>query len=291
MTKLIKPISLLLTALMCVLAMPMAAVAQGDEALTLVSSNVLFDDTRDTVYRMHCLAETYARIDPDIICLQEARLNQKTALLPLMEDYDKITVDGVHDDQMYQQILYRRGAFEVVECGFRRFRDGVIPWGVSWAVFKRDSDGRRFAVLNTHLTIISDTYDKGASNAVQGVQYRKNDCNTILSVIDALRARYPDIPVVACGDWNAQVGAAELGAMDNSPFMRDAMKVAEVGADTTTSTAHSICRMPSMTGGDIIDHIYVSTDTARVVTHDTVADGIVIQGSDHCPVVVEIKFK
>lgn len=291
MNKSLKMVCLFLTLIMCATAAPLASVAQDDETLSVVSSNVLFDDTRDTVYRMHCLAETYARLDADVICLQEARPRQMTALYPLMDGYERMTFAGVNDDKMYQQMLYRKNDLTVVKSGFTRFREGVIPWGVSWAVFSRNSDGRRFAVMSTHLTIISDTYDKGSSNSVEGVQYRKNDCNTILSLITTLRRTYADIPVIVCGDWNADVGAVELEAMDNSVFMRDAMKVATMGADTRTSTAHKICRMPTANGGDIIDHIYVSTDTLEVKTHETVADGVVIQGSDHCPVVVRVKFK
>ena len=56
MNKSVKTICLLLTLVMCVTAMPLAAVARDDGTLRIVSSNVLFDDTRDTVYRMHCLA-------------------------------------------------------------------------------------------------------------------------------------------------------------------------------------------------------------------------------------------
>ncbi len=123
------------------------------------------------------------------------------------------------------------------------------------------------------------------------MQYRKNDCDTILSLITTLRRTYENIPVMVCGDWNADVGAAELNAMDNSAFMRDAMKVATLSADTKTSTAHKICRMPTANGGNIIDHIYVSIDTLEVKMHETVADGVVIQGSDHCPVVARVKFK
>lgn len=291
MIKLVKTICLLLALVMCIITMPFSAVAQDDSTLRIVSSNVLFDDTRDTVYRMHCLAETYDRLDADIICLQEARPKQMDALYPLMDGYARVAFSGVQDEIMYQQMLYRKGDFTVEKSGFTRFREGVIPWGVSWAIFRRNSDGKRFAVMSTHFTIISDTYDRGASNSVEGVQYRKNDCNTILSLITTLRNTYADIPIVVAGDWNAHVGAVELEAIDKSAFMRDAMNVATIKADTKTSTAHKICRMPSVNGGDIIDHIYVSVDTLEVLTHEIIADGVVIQGSDHCPVVAQVKFK
>ena len=108
MIKSVKSICLLLTLVICIISMPVSAVAQDDVTLRIVSSNVLFDDTRDTVYRMHCLAETYDRIGADIICLQEARQNQMNALYPLMDDYGRVAFSGVQDELMYQQMLYRR---------------------------------------------------------------------------------------------------------------------------------------------------------------------------------------
>lgn len=270
---------------------PRASSESGDGELCVISSNVLFDDKRDTVYRMHCLAEAYQQLSADVICLQEARPRQMSALFPLMKGYDRVTFKDVEDEKMYQQVLYRASELSIVRSGFKRFREDVIPWGVSWVVFRRNTDGRQFAIMNTHLTIISDTYDKGASNLLEGVQYRKNDVSTILSLITTLRRSYDGIPIIVCGDWNAETGAAELAAIDRSAFMRDAAAIATVSADTRTSTAHKICRMPTRNGGDIIDHVYASSDVLEVLTHEVIADGIVIQGSDHCPVRVNVKFK
>lgn len=265
------------------------AVAAGsqDAAVRIMSSNVLFDDKRDTVYRMHCLAETYREYEPDIICLQEARQNQLNALYPLLSDtYSAVSFPGVDITKMYQSILYRSSDFTQTDSGFVRFRDGVIPWGVSWAVLRRDSDGVSFAVMSTHLTIISDTYDPGSRNTVEGVALRKNDCAKIMELVTSLRAEYKSISIFVCGDWNAYCGSEELSQIDSSDFMRDSMTLAAELRNPSVASTHKICRMPA-SGGGVIDHIYVSRDTADVLTHDIIADGISIQGSDHCPVYID----
>lgn len=261
--------------------------------LLIMSSNVLFDDAYDTEYRMHCLAQTYLEYMPDVLCLQEARANQTAALYPLLEEsYTAVPLEQYATDSqqiVYQQILYRTELYNVVEAGFNRFREDIFPWGVSWVVFQRIEDNKRFCVMSTHLSIISSTYDPGASNTVEGVQLRKNDCNTILATAEAVRQAYPDIPIIVGGDWNEIFGSPSLSPIDESTLLTNAMEVATV-ANTTVNTSHDLCRMP-VKGGDIIDHFYVTTDAVTVKEQAIVADGIVIQGSDHCPIYVKVTLK
>lgn len=260
--------------------------------LLVMSSNVLFDDTYDTEYRMNCLAETYLEYMPDVLCLQEARANQTAALYPLLEDYyTAVPLEQYATDTqkiVYQQILYRHDLFSVVEAGFTRFRENVFPWGVSWVVFERNDDSKQFCVMSTHLSIISSTYDPGASNTVEGVQLRENDCNTILNTAAAVREKYPEIPLLVGGDWNEIYGSPSLSPVDESSLLTNAMEVSPV-ANTSVNTSHALCRMP-VKGGDIIDHFYVTTDALSVKEQAVIADGVVIQGSDHCPIYVKVSF-
>ena len=260
--------------------------------LQIMSSNVLFDDSYDTEYRMHCLAQTYLSYMPDILCLQEARANQTQALYPLIEDYYTAAPLELHttDNQqiVYQQILYRTELFTPVDSGFTRFRENVFPWGVGWVVFRRNSDDTLFCVMSTHLSIVSNTYDPGASNTTEGVVLRQNDCNTILATAAAVREDYPDIPIVVGGDWNEIYGSPSLRPIDDSTLLTNSMVVSPI-ANTTVNTSHDLCRMP-VKGSDIIDHFYVTTDAIEVQEQAVVADGIVIQGSDHCPIYVKVSF-
>lgn len=242
---------------------------------------------------MHCLAETYLSYMPDVLCLQEARANQTAALYPLLaEEYTVIPLEHHATDSqqiVYQQILYRTGLFTVVESGFTRFRENVFPWGVSWVVFRCNDDGAQFCVMSTHLSIVSSTYDPGASNTVEGVLLRQNDCETILDTADAVREKYPDIPILVGGDWNEIYGSPSLQPIDEAALLTNAMAVSPV-ANTSVNTTHNLCRMP-VKGGDIIDHFYVTTDVLTVNEQAVIADGVVIQGSDHCPIYVKVSFR
>ena len=276
----------------CVLAVSAVRNSQNYDLLVM-SSNVLFDDTYDTEYRMHCLAETYLDAMPDVLCLQEARANQTAALYPLLaEHYTAVPLEQYATDAqqiVYQQILYRHDLFSLVEAGFTRFRENVFPWGVSWSVFERIEDQKQFCVMSTHLSIISSTYDPGASNTVEGVQLRKNDCNTILDTAEAVREKYPGIPILVGGDWNEICGSPSLSPIDEADLLTNAMEVSPI-ANTSVNTAHDLCRMP-VKGGDIIDHFYVTTDALTVKEQAVIADGVVIQGSDHCPIYVKVSFR
>jgi exonuclease III len=261
--------------------------------LRVMTSNVLFTDSEsfDTPYRMKCLMQTYLSYLPDIIGLQEARNTQLNALMPYLEgEYMAVPFTASDGGQVYQQILYLRDKYILVEYGFTRFRTKVIPWGVSWAVFRRISDGKLFAVTNTHNTIVANTYDPGLSNSVEGVQYRISNCKTVLETIDGIRAKHPSIPVFSTGDWNSTISAESLGPMMQSELMKDSMLTALAGADTITNSGHTIGQLPGR-DGNIIDHIFVSADAVQVIYHDVIVNDTVINGSDHCPVYADAKFK
>lgn len=256
--------------------------------LRFMSSNVCFTEDYDNEYRMHCLAETYLKYKPDVLCLQEARPELASMISSLVgSSYAAVPFTSSDRPLVYQQILYRSDLFELVDYGFTRFRENVIPWGVSWAVLKRISDGKQFCAMSTHYSIITDTYDPGEQNHVKGVELRKNDTDTILKVIEAVRNSYKGIPVILGGDFNANLGSNDLKALDSSEFMRNAIETADIYANKNTHTAHDFSVMPH-NGTGMIDHIYTSTDTVTVLRQDLVADGVVIQGSDHCPVYADI---
>ncbi|MBO5279250.1 MAG: endonuclease/exonuclease/phosphatase family protein, partial [Lachnospiraceae bacterium] len=71
---------ILMVAMVVIMLVGLVQVVNADQLqdecdLFIMSSNVLFNDTYDTEYRMHCLAETYLNYMPDILCLQEAKAN------------------------------------------------------------------------------------------------------------------------------------------------------------------------------------------------------------------------
>lgn len=263
---------------------------KGEAEIRIMSSNVLFDDSLDTAKRMNYLADTYYEYMSDIICLQEARANQLKALSPLIsEDYAAVKLSASDSKQIYQQIFYVKDKYRVIDSGFSRFRNNVVPWGVSYAVFERISDGKQFAVTNTHLTVMANTYDPGKNDKTDGVLYRQENCKTVLSIIDRIREKYPKIPIASCGDWNSNPEGDSLKPMASSPLMKVSLDKALIFANRT-NTGHTIGQMPTDKGDKIKDLIYISEDSVTVWWSDVVVNEKVINASDHCPVFADISF-
>jgi endonuclease/exonuclease/phosphatase family metal-dependent hydrolase len=96
--------------------------------------------------------------------------------------------------------------------------------------------------------------------------------------------------VFSTGDWNSTVTAESLGPMMQSELMKDAMLTSAGGADNVTNSGHTIGKIPGQ-AGNIIDHVFISADATEALYHDVVVNDTVINGSDHCPVYTDVKFK
>jgi len=160
-----------------------------------------------------------------------------------------------------------------MNIGFNGFCENTVT-------FEADETVRKGSLVK----IIND-------NTVSACESGDKVCGVCVNVREGYAAvqlnGYAEIPVILGGDFNATKGSKELRALDSSKLMRNAIETADIYANKNTHTAHNFSIMPH-TGTGMIDHIYISTDTVTVLRQDLVADGVVIQGSDHCPVYADI---
>ena len=93
------------------------------------------------------------------------------------------------------------------------------------------------------------------------------------------------------GDFNA-VESTESYKMAAS-YLADSKYIAEIRANTTLNTGHTIGEMPLLVeqGPGNYDYILVNPDVTRVMTHDIVTTQAALDGSDHCPVYVDVILK
>jgi YD repeat-containing protein len=151
-------------------------------------------------YRRDLAARMIRRQDPDVIGTQELFAGQGddlVARLPQYAWFGEGRRGGRGDEHM--GVLYRRDRLRVVESGNFWLSDtpevpGSITWGnpfprmVTWALFERIADHRRFYLFNTHLP------------------YREGDVAVRVHCVQAIRQRLrtlpKDIPVVVTGDFN-----------------------------------------------------------------------------------------
>jgi endonuclease/exonuclease/phosphatase family metal-dependent hydrolase len=127
---------------------------------------------------------------PDILCLQEATVKQIDDLLaeykegyPHFEGYSYVAF-GTHKERYHNAILYSPAKINVVTSGV--FDLGGWGRGCVWALCFDKEDGSLFYVYNTHLA---------TAQIFRAAQAKK--------IVDMINHRTHNLPVVLCGDLNA----------------------------------------------------------------------------------------
>ena len=143
--------------------------------------------------------------DPDVIGTQELHKPQGDYLISQLPDYAWFGISRRGDDSdEHMGVFYRRDRLRVLESGNFWLSDtpdvpGSISWGhplprmVTWALFQRIADGRRFYLFNTHLPYREEDEDA-----------RTRGTRLLMSRIAALPS---EVPVVVTGDFNTTPGS------------------------------------------------------------------------------------
>ncbi len=275
----------LLAALLCLLPPPsIAAESPTVPALRVMSFNIRLpaqDDGADYWEIRKPLAVRMLREQaPDVISMQELVQTQADYLARELPDYAWFgrgrDADGGGERM---GVFYRKDRLKVVESGDFWLSDtpaipGSISWGhpyprmVSWALFQRHADGKRFYLFNTHLPYREQ--DEAA---------RVKSAQAIARHLSAL----PDtVPVVLTGDFNTAPDSEVHATLSRT--LQDAWLTA-ARVEGSTATFHGFHGEATQR----IDWIFargVQVDSATSVTtrwNDRYP-------SDHFPVVVTLQL-
>lgn len=150
--------------------------------------------------RRDLLVQTIRRADPDVFGTQELFKEQGDYIVAGLPQYAWFGRGRRGDDgDEHMGVFYRKDRLRVVESGDYWLSDtpevaGSITWGnlfprmVTWALFERKADGRRFYFFNTHFP------------------YREQDGEArtrAAALIGQRLTKLPaGIPVVVTGDFN-----------------------------------------------------------------------------------------
>lgn len=250
--------------------------------LRVMSFNVRLPQQADGADRWEVRRGLVARMlrdaAPDVIGTQELFELQGDYLVSQLPEYAWFGRDrrGGHDDE-HMGVFYRKDRLRVLESGDFWLSDtpdvpGSITWGhplprmVTWALFERIGDGRRFYLFNTHLPYRE-----------QDEQARTRGAELLAQRIAALPA---DVPVVVTGDFNAGPDSPTHAAA--TATLRDAWQVAAERSGPA-ETFHGFKGRPDRR----IDWILVrGFDVAALRTIDANEHGR--YPSDHFPVMAEL---
>jgi endonuclease/exonuclease/phosphatase family metal-dependent hydrolase len=231
-------------------------------------------------YRRDLAATMIRRQHPDVIGTQELVAGQGddlVARLPHYAWFGEGRRGGRGDEHM--GVFYRRDRLRVVESGNFWLSDtpevpGSITWGnpfprmVTWALFERIADHRRFYLFNTHLP------------------YREGDVAARVHCVQAIRQRLrtlpKDIPVVVTGDFNN----APIGPVHD--IMATDLQDAWIGAPRRQgpdATFHAFTGKPDHRIDWILFRGLKAVRAETVTTHRGA-----LYPSDHFPVVAELRW-
>lgn len=197
--------------LLLLVALPLAAASPMDPApLKVVSFNVRLPAESDGPDRWEArkdlFVDTVRRLDPDVMGTQELWKIQGDYVVQHLPQYTWFGRDrrGGHGDE-HMGVFYRHDRLRVVESGDFWLSDtpevvasiswnNLFPRMVTWALFERIDDGRRFYFFNTHLPYRDQ--DEAA---------RERGAALIATRLAALPA---DVPVILTGDFNTTPDSA-----------------------------------------------------------------------------------
>lgn len=230
--------------------------------------------------RRELLVRTVRDADPDVFGTQELHKRQGdyvVAKLPHYAWFGEGRRGGDGDEHM--GVFYRSDRLKVIESGNFWLSDtpdvpGSISWGhplprmVTWALFERKADGRRFYFFNTHLPYRDE--DEPA---------RSKGAKEILARLQALPK---SVPIVLTGDFNT-TPASEAHALLTG-LLVDARTSAPEHAGPD-KTFHNFTGTPTKR----IDWILTRGFSALRADTITVHEGAVYP-SDHFPVLAVLRW-
>ncbi len=119
-------------------------------------------------------------------------------------------------------IVYNKERFELVESGYQNLSSVDTSTGekanyrvVTWAVLEDKTTGQKTAVFGTH-------WDGDATGANRA-ESRLTEGGEMAAKINAIKAKYSGIPVVAMGDFNCRVSTNECSSFMTNAGLSDGL--------------------------------------------------------------------
>lgn len=252
------------------------------------SGNSEEDGENGWPHRRALVADTIARVAPEVAGLQEALADQLDYLSAKLPDYRWLGVDrglnGGTGLSEHVPIFYRYRELLPVESG--TFWLSPTPGGptgtgfrrrvsriVTWAHFHHVGADRRFYVYNTHLTL----------------RRGERQVNSATMIAERIARLPADAPVLAIGDFNSTAEHSDTWRAATATGLRDAWLLADrrIGPARTSSDF----RPPEEANEGRIDWILVGgpigvRSVETVIDHDNGR-----YPSDHYPVVARVLLR
>ncbi|MCL2772720.1 MAG: endonuclease/exonuclease/phosphatase family protein [Oscillospiraceae bacterium] len=268
------------------------------DSIRILTFNILYDYGDDFPYSWQSRRELVFSLlrfhAPDVFCLQEPLKNQVDDLANKFPDYDIYSV-GCKDDEhegQHMSIFYLKRKFDMLSFGRFGLSEkpdemGYIGWDAKnpriavWVKLFHKDTKQSLYIASTHLDHI------GEMARQQGA----------LLLINEMRKIANDMPVLICGDFNANTDSQTYKNMIDGGFVDCSASPGIIKSDLPY-TYHKFLLDK---GNDeiekfkddnrvmkVIDHIFYKGDV-KVLRHGTLSDNYMgVYPSDHFPKVCDI---
>ena len=212
---------------------------------------------------------------PDVVGVQELTGSWYFAVKTTFpEEYELVTYSTPSGTHNYTTILYNKNKAELLEYDtvFYTKRTVDTMRSLTWARFKRLSDGAEYIVTSTHW----DT----------DIEYREAQWSECAKFIKEIYEKYK-LPIFATGDYNSTEKSFFTDFL-GAAAMIDPITEATV-VNNPGTTHHSLSKAPQ--GSDmILDHIAVMPGP-ELLYYNRLTCPTALAASDHCPIFIDVKLK
>ena len=263
------------------------------DSIRVVSYNLLFEksvpnvESEKWVNRKINVERLFTACNFDIIGSQEALTYQVDDLLSALDDYGKLGVDLWGSDSSSNEneaLFYRKSRFDVLDHGDFWYSitpdkagsyswDATYPRKCTWGKFKEKVTGKVFYVFNSQFH-------------VDASQSRIESAKLLLEKVKSVAGDYP---VICTGDLNSDSSSEAVQILLNDGTLSDSRAIAtSISGCYGTYHGFDLSKTPTAR----IDYVLVTKDISvgpyRVIDEELSTGQF---GSDHLPVVVDVKLK
>lgn len=191
------------------------------------------------------------------------------------------------NDPVYNAIFYRKDQFVCKESGTKWLSntpDVESKFSISkhykhftYAILKEKATGIEFLYISIHLDY-SDNDDKYKANSAE---CRRQQA----LVLKAFLEKYPFMPVIVGGDFNAKASTEAIRVVVNQTRLSDSASIAKQSVRNSTSVPN----FTTLPDNNVIDYLFVTDDCITAQKYEAWDNKI--NGrypSDHIPVCAEI---
>ncbi len=258
----------------------------------------LGEDPRDFV-RAPQFAKLVCDYLPDVFTLQEYSKHFHDEFYPLVNNMGYEIAWESKEDWNNTPIFYNPESLELLNVNYNKYTPE--QWcnhgskSFTSAVFSRKSDGRKFALIGTHLWWKSDKAMPGSTMA------RAAQIRLVMAEAEIMRRKYGEIPVFVAGDMNCEENTIPIQQLVEYGYV-PCYKAATVYGDR--HNGHHICgptdgysKESRRKGADrevgAIDHclIYDTKDCAEVKVFDCIMDDYLVKLTDHYPNIIDVYLR